>query len=56
MENVIVIPEDNFVEDNDTHIDVLKKVMILNWACYLGHAGCISYATEKFSSYKKSQR
>lgn len=54
MVNVTVIPEENFVDDGDSHIDVLKKVMVLDWACKLGHTGCISYTTEKFENYKEA--
>uniref|UniRef100_V5I8G3 Aminopeptidase N n=1 Tax=Anoplophora glabripennis TaxID=217634 RepID=V5I8G3_ANOGL len=54
MENVVTIPSKNFVDDSDSHVDVLKNVLVLKWACELGHEECIKYATETFKSFKES--
>ncbi|KAJ8921492.1 hypothetical protein NQ315_003110 [Exocentrus adspersus] len=55
MEHLVVISDDKYIQDSDSHVDVLKKVMVLEWACKLGHEECIKYTTGKFDSYKKSR-
>uniref|UniRef100_A0A1B6DXW3 Aminopeptidase n=1 Tax=Clastoptera arizonana TaxID=38151 RepID=A0A1B6DXW3_9HEMI len=36
----------------DNHIQSLKQMLVLEKACYLGHQGCISKATEIFKNWK----
>lgn len=51
MENVINLD----TQVNETQIDVLKKVMVTDWACKLGHTGCINFAIEQFANFKENQ-
>lgn len=59
MDNVIDVPyPDSYYQENqgnETHIDVLKKVMVLDWACKLGHSECINLVTEEFAKFKENQ-
>ncbi|XP_060525053.1 aminopeptidase N-like [Cylas formicarius] len=38
--------------ENLSHVEVLKKVLILTWASKLGHSDALSLATQQFESYK----
>ncbi|XP_018561218.1 glutamyl aminopeptidase-like isoform X2 [Anoplophora glabripennis] len=37
-----------------SHVDKLKEVLVLDWACKLGQEQCIAYANETFQKYKTS--
>lgn len=52
MKSVIVIPEAvDKLDGNPTHIEILKTVAVLKWACNFGHPECIKFATNVFNKY-----
>lgn len=52
IEAQLVIPNDsNSV--NLPHSEILKRNLLLDWACKLGNKEAIQYVTEQFASYKK---
>lgn len=42
--------------DTQTHIQVLKNDLLLNWACKLGHEGCVEWALNNFQTYLTDTR
>lgn len=39
-----------------THIQVLKNDLLLNWACKVGHEGCVNWALDNFQKYMTNER
>lgn len=42
--------------DTQTHIQVLKNNLLLNWACKVGHEGCVKWALNNFQTYLTDER
>lgn len=44
------------LDNTQTHIQVLKNGLLLNWACKVGHEGCVKWALDNFQTYLTNSR